>query len=190
MRKQFQQGFTLVELMAVMAVIGIVSALAMPSFSSLLEKQRISSRSHELHVFLQAARIEAVTRNRTVSICASENGNGCSGSRNWSGKSLLAFVDDNRNGKIDQKEAILQVQESSRSNETVTWRSFRNKSYLQWQPTGSTFYQNGNITLCPKSGDPRHAGILILNAAGRIYPGSDRNHDGIPEGSDGKNVRC
>lgn len=82
------KGFTLLELIVTLSILAIVMALAFPSFSSLLIKQKIKSKRDELMSAFQYARTEAVTQNRSVSICAStnswSNSPTCSGNTDWS----------------------------------------------------------------------------------------------------------
>jgi type IV fimbrial biogenesis protein FimT len=59
-------GFTLIELMVVVALAAIVLALAAPSFSGLLERRRLEGAAAELGTDIQYARSEAVQRNRNV----------------------------------------------------------------------------------------------------------------------------
>ena len=61
-------GFTLVELVAVVAVTGIVATAAVPSLSGLIDTQRISGVASELASDLQYARAQAVQRNQGVRV--------------------------------------------------------------------------------------------------------------------------
>lgn len=59
-------GFTLVELMVTLAVLAIVLAAAMPSFSGMMQNSRIGNAARGYQVGLQTARTEAIRRNVPV----------------------------------------------------------------------------------------------------------------------------
>lgn len=63
-------GFTLIELMAALAVLAIVLCVAAPSFASMMATQRVRSAALDLSSALLLARSEAVKRNGTVSVAA------------------------------------------------------------------------------------------------------------------------
>jgi len=56
------------ELLLVVAVLGILAALAVPSFRSLTQSQQVKTASFELFASLSLARSEAVKRNGNVTV--------------------------------------------------------------------------------------------------------------------------
>jgi len=55
--KKIKQGFTLIELMIVVAIVGILSAIAIPKFASLLEKSREGATQGNLAAIRSAVTI-------------------------------------------------------------------------------------------------------------------------------------
>ena len=63
---QRQRGFTLVELMIAIALLGLLMALAAPSFSTWIRNSQVRSMSQTLANGVRVAQSEAVRRNRLV----------------------------------------------------------------------------------------------------------------------------
>lgn len=62
------RGFTLIELVIVMVIVAIGVALAVPSWTSLIEKRRLVSATETIESFMNIAQSEAVKRNQEVTV--------------------------------------------------------------------------------------------------------------------------
>lgn len=67
---RFRRGFTLAELAVVVAVLGILLAIAAPSFTDLILGQRIRTTTSDLYAALVLGRSEAMKRNVTATVTA------------------------------------------------------------------------------------------------------------------------
>ncbi len=61
-----QNGFTLIEAMVVIVLIGVVAAIALPSFKSVIDGRRLAGAAEHLFANLNYARSEAIKQNQNV----------------------------------------------------------------------------------------------------------------------------
>jgi len=66
--KNKNKGFTLVEVMIVLVIIGIMAGIAAPQVMSWLPNMRLNAEARDLFSAMQRAKVEAVRRNTCVSI--------------------------------------------------------------------------------------------------------------------------
>lgn len=69
-----EQGFTLIELMVAVALLGIVLAIAAPSMSDYIDKRRVINAAEAVYSQFLYARSESVARSETVFVSFSTNG--------------------------------------------------------------------------------------------------------------------
>lgn len=68
-----QGGFTLVELLTVVAITAILLAIGVPSFKNFMVRRQINGQAAELSRAFNLARSEAIKRNKPVTVCRSDN---------------------------------------------------------------------------------------------------------------------
>lgn len=185
-----QQGFTLHELLVSMAIFATIVSLSLPSIKNNIDRNRVYQATTDIYRLLIYTRSQAINLNKVTTLCASSDKRNCEKTRDWSGLSLMIFIDLNNNGIRDDKDRILQIHQAENLDGFIHYRAFQNKSYIQWLPTGATNYQSGNITYCLNNKNEKEAKILIMNFFGRPYFGRDKDNDGIAENGSGKNLTC
>ena len=85
-------GFTLIELMITLFIVGILLAVGVPSLKTFMQSNMLVASTNELLSALHVARSEAIKLNTRVSICDSSNGTSCGLTGDWS-NGWIVFVD-------------------------------------------------------------------------------------------------
>lgn len=66
MKRPRDAGITLIEVMIVIAIIGILAAIAVPSYQDMVERNRLKQAAEALQSDLQFARTEAIKQSQTI----------------------------------------------------------------------------------------------------------------------------
>jgi len=103
-------GFTLVELMVTLLVVGILVAFAMPNMSTVIRDSDLITQNNNLISDVNLARSEAIKNARTTRICtwnstANPTVPACDGGGNWAGGRVI-WVDRNNNGALDAGDIV------------------------------------------------------------------------------------
>jgi type IV fimbrial biogenesis protein FimT len=155
------RGLTFVELLACLAVVAVVAAWGIPSFTVLA---RDAARTREVNQFIQAvylARSEAIKRNGVVSLCPSNDGATCAPAGEWQ-TGWLVFVNDDRDSPAarDVDEQLLRVYEAWDAG-----RILSNRSTLSFRPFGQMGV-TATVRFCDDRGASA-ARAVIISQTGR-----------------------
>ena len=97
-----QYGYNLVELVVIMAIVGIMASIAVPSYVSIVRSIKFNSVSSAVSASLQQAKSEAIKLNRRVLVCASNAaGTDCQNATNWGTRGWIVCYDMDANGACD-----------------------------------------------------------------------------------------
>jgi type IV fimbrial biogenesis protein FimT len=159
-----------VETMAVMAIIAVLSGMAVPSMSAVMDSVKLSSASNVFLSGLHLARSEAIKRNSRAVLCKSKDGVACASQGGWE-QGWIIFHDANNNGARETTETIVHRELPLSASLRLTGNLSVAK-YVSFAPTGSTKllgggFQAGTLTVCNYSAEGGEARQIILNAAGR-----------------------
>jgi type IV fimbrial biogenesis protein FimT len=95
-------GFTLIEMMVVLAIAGIVLGIGIPKLSVFFQGSRMTTNTNALVAAFQIAKSEAIKRQGSVTVCRSANQTSCDldAANTWE-DGFIVFFDPNANRVVD-----------------------------------------------------------------------------------------
>jgi type IV fimbrial biogenesis protein FimT len=174
-----EAGVTLIEMMVAIAVMGVLLALAAPSFTETIRKNRIESAAQGFLNALNFARTEAIRRGMAVTVRKSgsqwENG-------------YLAFVDANKNGEQDSSEETLRSWQALPSGYTLRTNANNFANLVRYNARGEVDNNSvgGYFIVCHGSQTKGAKAVLITRM--RPVMAADTNNNGIPESDSGNDI--
>lgn len=157
-------GYSLFELMVVISLVALGFVVAVPSYQSLVQKNRVNVAVNQLVSALNYARQEAIIQHKVVSLCASHDGQQCGG--DWS-EGMLLFTDTKARGYYQAEDSKLHVYPALPVNTRLLWN--RSENLIQMSPTGYLLKsQNGTFTYCIGQTQPRAVRLIVVSLTGRV----------------------
>lgn len=160
-RHDRQLGVTLIEQIMVVAILGVLAAIAMPSLASLLARNQVQVAQVEFIAALQHARSTAVFSGRSTLFCPSRDGARCSGETRWESGWLIGH-DTTRQGQPDA--APLRVR-AGYAGIVVLGDSGRR--LIRFRSDGSAIGMTNTWRICHR-GRPDQALVVVVANSGRV----------------------
>jgi len=170
-------GFTLVELIITLVIVGVLLGIGVPNFRSFIQNSRITSQSNELVGVLATARSEALKRNQAVVVCRSADptavtpvcavGGGGTWETGW-----LIFADQNKNNSFAAADGdtLLKVYPVLTGNNTLRGNSAALVDFVTFNRSGTADLAAAATPHHFKLCDTRGAGsarAIVLEPTGR-----------------------
>jgi len=183
-----KKGFTLIELMVAIAVVAILSAIALPSMSDFLVRMRVDNEISEMQRLLLTARNMAINTGKNTTICPLSGGSCSTDSTAWQGEISVFTNSDNSlatNNTYAAPDELVKVKSAIKSGDIL---QFTNTSVI-YAPSGRLITALGKFSYCPKDEADRSRGIDV-SLSGRSYTSSDTDDDGKDEDRNGNEIVC
>ena len=180
-----KQGFTLVELMVAIAIVAILSIIALPRMSGFLAQMRVDNQIAEIQRLLLTARNVAINTGKNTTVCPLSSGV-CT--TNWQNE-LSVFTNDantlvNSNAFAANDE-LVKIKDPIKTGDKL---QFTQASVI-YAPSGQLLTANGTFRYCPKNESNESRGVT-LSISGRSYTTSDTDNDGKDEDRDNNEIVC
>lgn len=154
--KHKHSGLTLVELMIILAILAIVSQIALPAWQQFIAKQRSQALQNSLERSVFQARSLAISQRIRIELCGSTDGESCS--TNWSKGWIIRRYERNSS----EPEIIARHEQDPRHLQ-LNWSGFQPK--ILYHPGGLSTASNGRFYVCREQSIDWQ---LILNRQGRL----------------------
>ncbi|MBO7925793.1 MULTISPECIES: GspH/FimT family pseudopilin [Pseudoalteromonas] len=172
--KKIQYGFTLLELMVTVAIVGIIATIALWNSSDMLEENRAENFLLELKRNISYARSQAATNDEIVVVCPAPNNEvktsndklACQS--DWgSTNMIILFVDIDNDGEYGKlPDNLLRVMAAIPANDTLNYTG--NINNLSFNTSGRITTSPGDFIYCPNS-DNKNNKVLTVSQSGTAF---------------------
>lgn len=159
-----QRGFTMIELMVVVAIVATLASLAAPSFRDMVEGYRVRQAIEEMTSTIYFARSEAIKRGGNISVrrnCATGD------TDDWD-CGWIVFTDADNSGTLNGVDAVLQTFPALNNMNVVNIGGGAFFRVNRWGQPNSLGAASFAINPKPIGVSSRHASALCMSSGGRL----------------------
>lgn len=169
-------GFSLIELMVVIAIAAVLASLAVPSFQGLIASSNLTSTTNDLFATLARAKSDAIRRGKRVTVCISADSASCATTGDWT-QGWIMFNDDDHaaaSATVESTTDITAIAKALTNNIVVKAKS--SQPYFSFSADGQAKLMNGgsgagSIQVCSTSSaltNDTRARKIVINWIGRV----------------------
>ena len=157
------RGFSVIELLAVLAIAVILLSLGVPAWKDLISSTKVSSSRMLLASTLALARETALENAQYLTLCPSSDQQQCSGDYTAWHEGMILFVDRNADRQHSDDEPILRT---IARMPRITIQSSSGRKSIRYAADGSAWGSNLTLRFCMPE-DASYNRAIILYGSGR-----------------------
>ena len=169
------RGFTLLELIIIIGIIGMTMAFAAPGLSDMIKNNRISGNANDFVAAMQFAKAEAASRINPVTLCKKNvDSTACVAGGDWQ-QGWIVFSDDNGNAAVDDGDLVILNHEVL--HDSITFGGTAGvATSVTYRPSGTTSVTGTEVLmLCDDRGfaDSAKGILVIMTGRGAVMKASE-----------------
>ncbi|MBR8837863.1 MAG: prepilin-type N-terminal cleavage/methylation domain-containing protein [Stigonema ocellatum SAG 48.90 = DSM 106950] len=162
--RQSETGFTLMEILVVVIMVGVLAAIAVPGWLGLMNRQRLSAARNKASILIRDAQVNAQREKTTWLVCFKDDGNKV--------LSSVGPLPSNKNCQLTNWEVLIGPDSSSIKFTSTMSQSPDGYYQIQFNYDGSVV-NLGKITFMPRIASSPTACVTVATLLGAIRADKD-----------------